>query len=228
VGSDTRDRILSAAALLFQEHGYHATGVSDILDAAGVNSGSLYHFFDGKEALLEAVVEHHLQRLDQTIFGPAEAAHHDPVERILIVVGHYRRSLLGSDFTRGCAVGRMALEIGDDEPRVRVLVERYFTAWTGHVERWLDTAAEGPTGTMDPSAAARLVLAATQGAIMLARAAASIEPFDAAVAELRNHLELVMRRPRRPPTVAPPSSAERARTASDEERPPHTPGWRSW
>jgi TetR/AcrR family transcriptional repressor of nem operon len=225
MSSDTRDRILSAAALLIHEHGYHATAVASILEAAKVNSGSLYHFFDTKEALLEGIVEHHLQRLGPTIFDPAEAAHHDPVERVFIVLEHYRRILLGSDFRRGCPVGRLALEIGDGEPRVRALVERYFSVWTARVKGWLESAgARLPAGT-DRVALAGLVLAATQGGIMLARSAASIEPYDAAIGQLRRSLE---RSPQ-------PPAAPAAETAPDADAPPvldeeasDTPGWRSW
>jgi AcrR family transcriptional regulator len=226
--SDTRDRILSAAALLFQEHGYHGTGVASILDAAEVNSGSLYHFFDTKEALLEGVVEHHLRRLEPMILDPAEAAHHDPVERIFIALEHYRRTLLGSGLANGCAVGRIALEIGEDEPGVRALVERYFSVWTARVEGWLESAgARLPAGT-DRAALAHVVLATTQGGIMLARSATSIEPFDAAVAQLRNHLQLLMHRPGEAPTEATPISTDREPTVSEERRSHETPGWRSW
>jgi AcrR family transcriptional regulator len=223
--SDTRDRILSAASLLFQDHGYHATGVASILDAAEVNSGSLYHFFDTKEALLEGVVEHHLQRLGPTIFDPAEAAHHDPVERVFIVLEHYRRTLLGSNFRRGCPVGRLALEIGDGEPRVRALVERYFSVWTGRVESWLESAGARLPPSTDRVALAGLVLATTQGGIMLARSAATIEPYDTAIGQLRRSLERIPQ-----PLVAP--AAENAQDADEplvfDEEASDAPGWRSW
>jgi AcrR family transcriptional regulator len=225
MGSDTRDRILSAAALLFQERGYHGTGVAAILDAAGVNSGSLYHFFDTKEALLEGVVEHHLRRLGPMIFDPAEAAHHEPVERIFLVLDHYRRTLLGSNFDRGCPIGRLALEIGDGEPGVRARVDQYFTAWTGRVQGWLQAAGDRlPAGT-DRVALARQVLAVTQGAIMLARTATSIEPYDGAVGQLRRLLE----------RSSQPLAAPAAGSAPDTDEPPvpdeeapDTPAWRSW
>ena len=56
--SDTRDRLLSAAQRLFRKRGYHATGLSDILEAALAPKGSLYHHFPGgKEAIGVCVVE---------------------------------------------------------------------------------------------------------------------------------------------------------------------------
>ena len=51
----TRDKLLSAARTLFLAQGYFATGTEDILRAAGVQRGSLYHHFADKAALLESV-----------------------------------------------------------------------------------------------------------------------------------------------------------------------------
>ena len=56
--SDTRERLLTAAQRLFRKRGYHATGLSDILEAALAPKGSLYHHFPGgKEAIGVCVVE---------------------------------------------------------------------------------------------------------------------------------------------------------------------------
>ena len=51
----TRQRILDAATLLFSERGY-AVGIADIIQAAGVNKGSLYFHFDSKEALAHEII----------------------------------------------------------------------------------------------------------------------------------------------------------------------------
>ena len=57
----TRQRLVSTARELFYSQGYHATGVQQILRAAEVNSGSLYHFFGGKEDLLLAVLDEYVE-----------------------------------------------------------------------------------------------------------------------------------------------------------------------
>jgi AcrR family transcriptional regulator len=53
----TRERLLAAARELFAVRGYAAVGTEEIVRAAGVTRGALYHQFAGKEALFEAVVE---------------------------------------------------------------------------------------------------------------------------------------------------------------------------
>jgi TetR/AcrR family transcriptional regulator, lmrAB and yxaGH operons repressor len=55
---DTRTRILTASQRLFRRHGYHATGLNDILELARAPKGSMYHHFPGgKEAIGVCVIE---------------------------------------------------------------------------------------------------------------------------------------------------------------------------
>ena len=54
----TREKLVVAARALFAERGYAAVGTEEIVRAAGVTRGALYHQFrEGKEALFEAVFE---------------------------------------------------------------------------------------------------------------------------------------------------------------------------
>jgi AcrR family transcriptional regulator len=50
-----RGEILAAALACFTERGVDATTIADIRDRAGATTGSIYHFFDGKDALLGAL-----------------------------------------------------------------------------------------------------------------------------------------------------------------------------
>jgi AcrR family transcriptional regulator len=56
-GQATRDQLIEVATGLFAAHGYEDTSIEDVLVAAGVSRGALYHHFAGKDALFEAVVE---------------------------------------------------------------------------------------------------------------------------------------------------------------------------
>jgi AcrR family transcriptional regulator len=66
-GEATRARMLDAAMSLFAERGYEATSVGDIESAAGLapRSGALYQHFAGKEEVLHAAVERHLEAIDE-------------------------------------------------------------------------------------------------------------------------------------------------------------------
>jgi AcrR family transcriptional regulator len=57
-GEATRRQLVDVATRLFADQGYEDTSTEQVLREAGVSRGSLYHHFDGKERLFEAVVEH--------------------------------------------------------------------------------------------------------------------------------------------------------------------------
>lgn len=65
VATSRRDELLALAAGLFAERGLRATTVRDIADAAGILSGSLYHHFSSKEAIVDEI----LRRFLDALFG---------------------------------------------------------------------------------------------------------------------------------------------------------------
>lgn len=56
-GKKTAGRIMVAARELFAQKGYAQTSAEEIVDAAGVTRGALYHHFDGKKGLFHEVVK---------------------------------------------------------------------------------------------------------------------------------------------------------------------------
>lgn len=74
----TRRALMEAARRLFAESGYAATGTPEIVTAAGVTRGALYHHFADKLALFEAVVEAEHAEVAATITGVADSAEAPP------------------------------------------------------------------------------------------------------------------------------------------------------
>jgi AcrR family transcriptional regulator len=56
-GQATRAALIRVATELFAANGYDGTAIPAVLDAAGVSRGALYHHFESKEALFEAVLQ---------------------------------------------------------------------------------------------------------------------------------------------------------------------------
>ena len=52
---NTRSRIVAAAWKLFYTDGYDRTTIDDIIEAANVSKGSFYHYFEGKESLINSI-----------------------------------------------------------------------------------------------------------------------------------------------------------------------------
>jgi AcrR family transcriptional regulator len=52
-----KERLLRVATRLFARHGFEGTSVQDIVDAAGVTKGAMYHYYDSKDDLLYEVYQ---------------------------------------------------------------------------------------------------------------------------------------------------------------------------
>lgn len=190
--SDTRERILATAFRLFHEQGYHATGIATILREADVNAGSLYHFFPSKLALLLGVLNWCLKELHPQVMAPAESVTGDPIGRVFALLANYRMGMEMFQCRMGCPIGNLALEVADDQPEARELIDHNFRNWADHVRGWLDEASERfPAGT-DLESLSRFVLTTMEGGIMQSRASRDLDPFDASVAHLRAYFDLLL------------------------------------
>ena len=223
---DTRERILREAGRLFHERGFDGTSVADVLERAGVNSGSLYHFFPSKEALAGAVIEAYTDRLASAVLDPAEAAAEDCGGRAVAVLELRRRALAGGDGGLDPdPVGLLAAELASRSPEVARLAARHSQRMAGRIRDWLDAAGPRlPAGT-DRDGLARFVVTVAEGATLRARAEGSLDGFDVAAAQLRLLFDLLEEAASRGADVAPAAEAV----------PPVVPrgggdpaGWRSW
>src|SRR6266540_556566 len=73
-GRATRERLIQAGRELFGARGYEDTSIGAILEAAGVTRGSLYHHFETKEALFDAVLDRVVAEIAATAAQAARAA----------------------------------------------------------------------------------------------------------------------------------------------------------
>ncbi|NIP56948.1 MAG: TetR family transcriptional regulator [Gemmatimonadetes bacterium] len=196
--ASTRDRLVHAARELFWRKGYNSTSVAEILRAADANSGSLYHYFPTKQALLVAVLDWYADNLGPEIVEPAAEAASDPIGRVFAILDGYRRALLATDLTFGCPIGNVALELLEPDPEVREKLALNFDQWCGAVEACLGEAGERLPDDLDRRALSRFVLTTMEGGVMQARTHRSIEPFDASVRMLRDYVRRLEEEARSP------------------------------
>src|SRR5882724_6650175 len=76
----TRATLVAVARVLFAKRGYAAVGTEQIVRAAGVTRGALYHHFAGKRELFQAVYESVEQQLVERIAESAIQSAGDPLQ----------------------------------------------------------------------------------------------------------------------------------------------------
>ncbi|MBL9098660.1 MAG: TetR/AcrR family transcriptional regulator, partial [Alphaproteobacteria bacterium] len=127
---------------LFWEKGYGSTSIADILKAANANSGSLYHFFPGKQDLLIAVLDMYFAGIDEMLLKPLWENVSDPIDRVFALLNGYRQHLVATDCQYGCPIGYLALELHEPDPPVRERIAANFTQWVERVDTCLNDAGD--------------------------------------------------------------------------------------
>jgi AcrR family transcriptional regulator len=180
---------------LFWLKGYGSTSIADILSRSQVNSGSLYHYFPGKQDLLVAVLEAYRDGIGPMLLEPAWAGVEDPIERIFALLAKYRSLIVETDCSYGCPIGSLALEIHEPDPVVRERMAQNFDNWTAAIRDCLEAASDRLPARLDLQATAEFVLTVMEGAVMQARTYRDVGYFDRAVAQLRLHFDSLLKEP---------------------------------
>jgi len=188
MGDDTRERLTMTALRLFGEKGYESTSVSDILKAAGANSGSLYHFFPTKQDLLLEVLRRYRDGIGPMLLAPAWKGIDDPIERVFALLAAYRHALAGTDCLYGCPIGSLALEIHEPDPPVRELLATNFDGWVDAIARCYADAGDRLPRDIDRRALAVFTLTTMEGGVMQSRTQRNLQAFDQSVAMLRDYV----------------------------------------
>ncbi|RAY13746.1 TetR/AcrR family transcriptional regulator [Actinomadura craniellae] len=170
----SRERIEVVAAELLARHGYHGLGLKALSQAAGLPYGSIYHHFPGgKEEIAVAAITGCGERLGGMIRGLPDQA--------VVATGTMFEAMVwqlsDSDWGRGCPIGTPALDGATESAAVREAVAGAFAAMTSALAERL--AALGVPGDRADHLATTII-AAYEGATMLARAQRSPAPLQAA------------------------------------------------
>lgn len=165
-----RQRILDVAELAFQERGYHATSLGDLMHAAGVTGGALHHHFATKKALGMAVIaERVAAAVEDTWLRRIEEAPsaRDGVAQVFAAVAE---ELERQGFVRGCPLNNLAHELSLADDDFRMVLAGIFEAWrTAIADRVRLDQEGGIEEGVDPDRFAALTVATYSGAMSMAK-----------------------------------------------------------
>ena len=191
-GAKTRAKIVEAAADLMFIQGVGATTLDDVLAASGASKSQLYQHFDGKEALVRAVIDHVGARIIQR--------ERDALGHVSTIRGLHRwrdaivqRNAL-RDGAYGCALGSLASEVSDQDAVARQNLALLFAEWqkllADVLRRVQDAGSLPPDAPVDQLATG--LMGALQGGYMLAQTARDVTPMatslDMALAYIESKL----------------------------------------
>lgn len=177
MAGDTRKRMVEGAARLLASRGLQETSFSEVLQLTGAPRGSIYHHFpQGKDQLVAAAVDlagaHAISLLDG-------AAGTSPKDVTAHFINMWRQVLVQSNFRAGCSV--LAVTISTDSPDLLAHAAEVFRTWRTRLAALL---AAGGIAEADAARFAAILIASTEGAVVLSRAEQDMEPFELVAEQL--------------------------------------------
>jgi TetR/AcrR family transcriptional repressor of nem operon len=173
-GEQTRERIVAAAAPLFNRRGYAASSISELMAATGLEKGGIYRHFESKDELALAAFDHTLSTQSERIRRLVEAER-GAINRLTALARGIAGAFDRSAVPGGCPLLNTAIESDDGEGAVHVELRKRTRAG---MRRLIDSAqriiAAGiETGeisaSVDARAEAESFVAGIEGALMLAK-----------------------------------------------------------
>ena len=150
--AETRKRIVKAAACEFREKGIVATGLADLMKAAGMTHGGFYKHFESKDQLIaEACAEATQEVMERLEAQPTKSA----------AVAAYLSTRHRDDPASGCPLAAIGSELSRSDRKARA-------AATAGVVRLVDILA-GEAGTADARRRALVAAATMIGAVTASR-----------------------------------------------------------
>ena len=172
--SPARARMVQSAATLIRERGIHGTGLREVVAHSGGPRGSLGRFFPGgKTQLVTEAIDVALVDLVEGLGTPLDEAETFP-EAIEAIVAPWRRLLADHDFSLGCPLAVTVCDAADNDI-LRTHASQLLAEWHARVA---ETYARFGSTRDEADAHATVLMAALEGALIIARAQRAIEPLD--------------------------------------------------
>jgi TetR/AcrR family transcriptional repressor of nem operon len=174
----TKQVILEKGARLIHERGYHSTGITEILKAAGVPKGSFYYYFPSKEAFGLEVIDYYRSHFSSLAGQHLTQNDRPAIDRLKAMFERFEQFYVSEGARLGCPVGNLASELGDVNESFRAKLAEVVDEMCGAVEAFLKAAAEGGElrGDIDRPKTAEFIIQGWEGALVLMKVAGNIDP----------------------------------------------------
>ncbi len=126
---DKRDAILDRAAELFAAKGFARTSMNAISTACGASKAALYHYYDGKDALLFDILDSHIRFLLETVEEIA-AAEPDPETRLYRLTEGLMQGYADADAKHKVLLNEMGSLDPDKRETIRRMERRIVAVFT--------------------------------------------------------------------------------------------------
>jgi len=194
-GRETRERIVERAAALFNQKGYAACSMADLMEVTGLQKGGLYRHFASKEELALEALDFAVARMAER-FAAAVESRRNSVDRLVAIAEVYGSLPHDPPVAGGCPLMNAAVE--NDDAGSTLLRDRAREAME-EMQKLIARVVRGGQGRgeiradADPTEVATVLTGMAEGGLMLAKLYDDARPMRQAIEHLRWYLETRVR-----------------------------------
>jgi AcrR family transcriptional regulator len=187
----TRQRILEAAFREMHRHGYQGMRLDDVLAAAGITKGGLYHHFSSKKALARAVIDQVIRTQVEAIWLRPLQDTEQPLRTLIGIIRNQDDIITDDIISLGCPLNNLAQEMSPLDEDFRRQIGDIYQLWSTTMTRALEHGKHRGSirDEVDARDTAMFILAAMEGCIGMAKNAQSRDVLNRCSAGLIGYLQ---------------------------------------
>jgi TetR/AcrR family transcriptional repressor of nem operon len=185
-GERSRQKIVETAAVLFNQKGFIGCSMGDIVEASGLEKGTLYGHFSTKEELALLAFDYAWKDTSDKRLRNLDTVS-NAVDKLKLHIDNYVDT---PSFPGGCPLVNFAVDADDGNLALRTRVRKALKGWAD----FLATIVEGGQSAgeinpqIDPHSVANLVISLLEGATVMSR----VDKRSAALNDARRHLSMFL------------------------------------
>jgi TetR/AcrR family transcriptional repressor of nem operon len=176
--TSTREKIIRKGAELIHAQGFNATGLQQILQAAGIPKGSFYFYFKSKEDFGLEIINYFNSIISTTFTRYLTDKKIPPLKRLEKLFEFFEATFQKSGYALGCPIGNLSLELADTNERLRVHLVGVVEALIAQIKLCLQEAKRDKSlpANLNTDDTARFIFHGFEGAVLHMKVVKSIEP----------------------------------------------------
>ncbi len=186
----TKARIIEKSANLFNQRGYAAVSIADIMQATGLKKGGIYNHFQSKEELALAAFDYAVDLVTQRVWN-AVKQEQNAIARLKALVKVHLDYIDNPPLPGGCPIMNSALEWDDTNSLLRDKTQKAMNSWRNLIIRIVEKGIK--KGEIKPDVEsdeiATIIISSLEGGIMMSKLYRDSIHLERVVTSLQNYLD---------------------------------------
>ena len=190
----TKARIIEQAANLFNQKGYAAVSIAEIMQATGLKKGGIYNHFQSKDELALAAFAYAANLVTQKVWNVVKQEH-NAIARLKALVKVHLDYMDNPPLPGGCPIMNSAIEWDSTNSLIRDKTQEAMDSWRNLIVRIV---AKGiKKGEVKPDiesdAVATIIISSLEGGIMMSKLYGDSIHLERVITSLQSYLDNMAR-----------------------------------